>query len=53
MMSHVTVTNYHITLSLSHNHMSQWKIIEDFRSNNVITMCLTHIDLKDNTWPLR
>ena len=34
----------------SHNHISQWKTVEDSRSNDIITICLTYVDLKVNTW---
>ena len=43
----VTVT---VTVTLSHNHMSQWKIVEGSRRNNIITICLIHVNLKDNIW---
>ena len=48
MMSHVTVTNYHMILSQSYNYVSWWKIVEGSKRNNVITIYLTYIDLKDN-----
>ena len=66
MILYVIVTNYYIacrchtsitvtvtvTVTLSHNHMSQWKIVEDSRRNNIITICLTHVNLKDKIWSL-
>ena len=41
----VTVT---VTVTISHNHILQWKIVEGSRRNNIITICLIHVKLKDN-----
>ena len=48
MMSHITVT---ITIMLSHDHMSQWNIVEGSRRNNITIAYLTYINLKNNIWP--
>ena len=28
-------------------------MVESFRKNNITIICLIHIDLKNNIWPLR
>jgi len=42
-----------VTVILSHNHVSQWKIVEDSGRNDINITCYTHVDLKKDTWSFR
>jgi len=36
----------HVTVKKSHDHISQWNMVEGSRSNDVITAYLTYVPLK-------
>ena len=55
MISYVMVTKYHInvtwchisvTVTQSHNHISQWKMVEGFRRNDIIQYIIYILILK-------
>ena len=44
--------NYQKLSHQSYDHMSQWNIIEGSGRKQYHIACCTHVDLKDNAWPL-
>jgi len=44
---YVIVTNFYISVTITQSCVIM-KIVEDSKRNDVITMCLTHIDFKHN-----
>ena len=40
-------------MSLSHNHVTQWKAIEGSERNDIIQVCYAYVELKADIWLFR